>query len=193
MKTDTSKKTQQKHLTLKDLCNFLNAKTLKEQIKIIISHSKKNFENLKRSKMSNFIQEILNKLKENEKELLINKSGSTKTSSNEKIRSGQSYLYKIHGMESEVFEVRFKKTISGSILNRALNETMVRYPYFNTKLLEKDGDFYIVQNELSLIAKKLKNCTILEVLIVDIIYLTLPIIIVQFTFLFITRFAMEEA
>ena len=104
--------------------------------------------------MSNFIQEILNKLKENEKELLINKSGSTKTSSNEKIRSGQSYLYKIHGMESEVFEVRFKKTILGSILNRALNETMVRYPYFNTKLLEKDGDFYIVQNELSLIAKK---------------------------------------
>lgn len=107
--------------------------------------------------MSNIFQEILDKLKQNEKEMLIKKSGSTRGGCNEKIRSGQSYLYKIRGMESEVIEVRFKKKVWGSFLGQALTETMKRYPYFNTKLIEKDGDFYIVQNDVAPIVRKTKK------------------------------------
>lgn len=104
--------------------------------------------------MRNFFQSILDKLKRNEKELLIKTSGSTREGGNEKIRSGQSYLYKMRGMESEVIEVRFRKKVWGSFLGQALTETMKRYPYFNTKLIEKDGDFYIVQNDIAPIARK---------------------------------------
>ena len=100
---------------------------------------------------------MLDKLAQNEKELLINKSGSTRDASNEKIRSGQSYLYKLHGMESEVIEVRFKKKVWGSYLGQALYETIKRYPYFNTKLIEKNGDFYIVQNDNAPQARKTRK------------------------------------
>ncbi|MGM9681856.1 MAG: hypothetical protein ACI3XR_10185 [Eubacteriales bacterium] len=96
-------------------------------------------------------------LKQSEKEMLIKRSGSLPEGQNERIRSGQSYLYKKYGMESEVIEVRFKKKVTGSFLNQALQITVKRYPYFNTRLIEKDGDFYIVQNEQSLIAKRTKN------------------------------------
>ncbi|MDO4317466.1 MAG: hypothetical protein Q4C48_04575 [Lachnospiraceae bacterium] len=107
--------------------------------------------------MSNIFQDILEKLKQSEKQTLIRSSGSTRGSGNEKIRSGQSYLYKLRGMESEVIEIRFKKKIRGSFLTQALSETMKRYPYFNTKLIEKDGDFYIVQNDISLQVRKTKQ------------------------------------
>ncbi len=107
--------------------------------------------------MGNIFHEIHDILKNNEKEILIRKSGSTADSGNEKIRSGQSYLYKKHGMESEVIEVRFKKKISGSLLNRALLRTCGRYPYINTRLIEKNGDFYIVQNSQSMIARRTKK------------------------------------
>ena len=60
-------------------------------------------------------------------------------------------------MESEVFEVVFHKKVSGSILNQAIAETIKRYPYMNTKLVELDGDFYIIQNEMALTAKRTKN------------------------------------
>lgn len=107
------------------------------------------------------LHDILKILKRNDKEILIRKSGSTPKSKNEKIRSGQSYLYKKYGMESEVIEIRFKKKVNGSYLNRALLTTMKRYPYFNTKLIEKDGDFYIVQNDISLVARKTQKLAIL--------------------------------
>lgn len=107
--------------------------------------------------MSNIFHNLYDVLKRNEKEMLIRRSGSTPKAKNEKIRSGQSYLYKKYGMESEVIEIRFKKKVSGSYLGQALQTTMKRYPYFNTKLIEKDGDFYIVQNEQALIAKRTKE------------------------------------
>lgn len=107
--------------------------------------------------MSNIFHEIYNILKKNEKEHLIRSSGSTQNSKNEKIRSGQSYLYKKYGMESEVIEVRFKNKVYGPYLNQALLTAVKRYPYFNTKLVEKDGDFYIIQNDCSMIAKKTKT------------------------------------
>lgn len=103
------------------------------------------------------LQEIFDKLRENEKEVLIRSSGSTRGGGSEKIRSGQSYLYKLRGMESEVLEVRFTENVRGAALNQALGETMRRYPYFCTKILEKDGDFYIVQNELAPVARKTRR------------------------------------
>ena len=107
--------------------------------------------------MSNWLHDLYDTMKRSEKEMLIRRSGSTPEGKNEKIRSGQSYLYKRYGMESEVMEVRFKDKITGSFLNQALLTAMKRYPYFNTKLVEKDGDFYIVQNEQSMIARRTKE------------------------------------
>lgn len=104
--------------------------------------------------MADFFRAAYDKLRQSAKETLIQQSGSTADSSNEKIRSGQSYLYKKYGMESEVIEVRFDRKVTGSFLNRALLSAGKRYPYFNTKLIEKDGDFYIVRNDCSLIAKR---------------------------------------
>ena len=107
--------------------------------------------------MSNWLHDLYDTMKRSEKEMLIRRSGSTLEGKNEKIRSGQSYLYKRYGMESDVMEVRFKDKITGAFLNQALLIAMKRYPYFNTKLVEKDGDFYIVQNEQSMIARRTKE------------------------------------
>lgn len=104
--------------------------------------------------MANFFADVYDKLKQSAKETLIQQSGSTPDGRNEKIRSGQSYLYKKCGMESEVIEIRFNKKVTGSFLNQALLTAEKRYPYFNTKLIEKDGDFYIVHNNCSLIARR---------------------------------------
>lgn len=106
------------------------------------------------SSMMNVFQKLINYLNEMDKDMQIKTSGSTKDNNTERIRSGQSYLYKLQGMESEVIEIRFDKKVWGSMLNLALTETMKRYPYFNTKLIEKNGDFFIVQNENPLIARK---------------------------------------
>ncbi|MBQ8831023.1 MAG: hypothetical protein IJ017_05450 [Oscillospiraceae bacterium] len=100
------------------------------------------------------IKNVFNKLERSHKNIQIRSSGSTPGAKLEKIRSGQSYLYQKNGMESEVFEITFHKKISGSMLNQALTETVKRYPYLNTKLVELDGDFYIIQNEMHLTAKR---------------------------------------
>ena len=105
----------------------------------------------------NIIKKVFNILERSNKKMLISSSGSTPGAKLEKIRSGQSYLYQKHGMESEVFEITFHKKVSGSMLNQALAETMKRYPYINTKLVELDGDFYIIQNEMALTAKRTKS------------------------------------
>lgn len=107
--------------------------------------------------MGNIIHEVYGFLKKSEKEMLIKQSGSTKDSRNERVRSGQSYLYKKYGMESEVIEVRFRKKVAGGVLNQALMTTCKRYPYINTKLIEKEGDFYIVQNQQSMVAKRTRE------------------------------------
>jgi len=73
--------------------------------------------------MANIFHEFYNQLKESEKEFLISKSGSSSKDKYEKIRSGQSYLYKKQGMESEVIEIRFDKKISSSSLTSAVSTT----------------------------------------------------------------------
>lgn len=66
-----------------------------------------------------------------------------------KIRSGQAYLYREGGLRSTVFEIQMKDKVRGDFLRRALEKSLVRYPYFKSKLVEKNGDFYIVENQLS--------------------------------------------
>ncbi len=98
------------------------------------------------------VKKILNTFERNNKKMMIQSSGSTPGAKLEKIRSGQAYLYQKNGMESEVIEIRFNKRVSGSFLNSALAVALKRYPYLNTKLVELDGDFYIVKNEMGLTA-----------------------------------------
>ena len=105
----------------------------------------------------NLIRRVFARLERSNKKMLINSSGSTPGAKMEKIRSGQSYLYQKNGMESEVFEITFYKKVSGALLNQALMETIKRYPYINTKLVELDGDFYIIQNEMALTAKRTRE------------------------------------
>ncbi len=71
--------------------------------------------------MSNPFYDLYNAMKRSEKEVLISGSGSTPQGKNEKNRSGQSYLYKRHGMESEVIEIRLKKKVSGSEANAMIS------------------------------------------------------------------------
>ena len=104
--------------------------------------------------MSNIIIKINEYFKRNNKKMMINSSGSVPGAKMERIRSGQAYLYQKNGMESEVMEITFHKKVIGSFLNQALLETIQRYPYLNTKLVELDGDFYIIQNEMALTARK---------------------------------------
>ena len=107
--------------------------------------------------MANIFKKIYTALLRSNKRHMISSSGSTPGGKHERIRSGQSYLYQTSGMESEVVELRFYKKVSGSCLNRALLITMQRYPYLSTKLVELDGDFYIVQNEQGLTARCTKK------------------------------------
>lgn len=107
--------------------------------------------------MANIFGEILSTFERNNKEMMISSSGSTPDGKKEKIRSGQSFLYQTNGMESEVVEIRFYEKVSGSFLNLALLKALERYPYLNTKLVELDGDFYIVQNEQSLTTRCTKK------------------------------------
>lgn len=104
--------------------------------------------------MAEIFKNIYKALERSNKKNMISSSGSTPDADHEKVRSGQSYLYKTAGMESEVVEIRFHKKVYGSHLNKALRTALQRYPYLNTKLVELDGDFYIVQNNVSLVATR---------------------------------------
>lgn len=83
----------------------------------------------------------------------------------EKIRSGQSFLYRKEGLNCTVIDVRLKKKVRGAILNQALLEAIKRYPYLASKLVEKNGDFYIADNHnISLTVHRSRALTIMEVL-----------------------------
>ncbi len=74
--------------------------------------------------------------------------------SNEKIRSGQPFLYREGGIESMVMDIRMKESICKKSLQKALDTTLQRYPYFTSKFLEKNGDFYLIKNSLPFIVKE---------------------------------------
>ena len=75
----------------------------------------------------------------------------------DKALSGLPYLYRSKGLPSEVYDVRMTEDIDGDILNRAIADTVIRYPYFNVKFEERDGDFYAVKNEKPLFALNTKE------------------------------------
>ena len=70
----------------------------------------------------------------------------------EKIRSGQSFLYRKAGYASTIIDVRMKDSVSGSYLCRALDKALQRYPYLRSKLVEKSGEFYLEEDNISMIA-----------------------------------------
>lgn len=72
----------------------------------------------------------------------------------EKIRSGQSFLYREGGLNSTVIEIRMKKKVKGDSLREALDLALVRYPYFSVKLVEKFGDFFLEENKQKPVVKR---------------------------------------
>ena len=68
----------------------------------------------------------------------------------EKVRAGQPYLYRKNGLPSEVYEIRMNGNVEHNALNEALAATMERYPYFKVRFEEHEGDFYAVENDLSI-------------------------------------------
>ncbi len=68
----------------------------------------------------------------------------------EKVRAGQPYLYRKNGLPSEVYEIRMTDNVEHNALNEALALTMERYPYFKVRYEEHEGDFYAVENDLSI-------------------------------------------
>lgn len=75
----------------------------------------------------------------------------------EKICSGQPYLYRKNGFSSTVIDVRMKDKVRGDYLNRALQNTVSRFPYMTVKLVEKDGCYYFAENHVSMNAVKTDN------------------------------------
>lgn len=74
--------------------------------------------------MTAVIKKLFSVMERSNKQMQIQSSGSVSGNTNEKIRSGQSYLYRKYGIESEVFEIRFKDKLIGSFLQQALIKTM---------------------------------------------------------------------
>ena len=68
----------------------------------------------------------------------------------EKIVSGQSYLYSKDGFTSEIIGITLKDKVRGSCLSQALLETFGRYPYMKSKMVEKNGCFYLEKNPNSM-------------------------------------------
>ena len=79
-----------------------------------------------------------------------NKNVETILKNGDKALSGMPYLYRSKGLPSEVYDVRMREDINGELLKLAIADTVIRYPYFGVKFIEKDGDFYAVRNEMKL-------------------------------------------
>ena len=75
----------------------------------------------------------------------------------EKIQSGQAFLYRESGLNGTVFDIRMKNKIRGDYLQMALTSTLQRFPYMGSKLVEKNGDFYLEESVISMnVAKTTK-------------------------------------
>ena len=70
----------------------------------------------------------------------------------EKVRAGQPYLYRADGLPSEIYEIRFKEELNHENLNEALQQVILRYPYFKVRYQEEDGDFFAVPNDMPITA-----------------------------------------
>lgn len=61
--------------------------------------------------------------------------------------AGISFLYRKNGAVSTVMEIVMKEPVHGPMLRAAVNFTLSRHPYFKSSLQERNGDFYIAENE----------------------------------------------
>ncbi|MDR1699942.1 MAG: hypothetical protein LBR68_01995, partial [Lachnoclostridium sp.] len=68
------------------------------------------------------------------------------------IRSGQSFLYRTHGYDSTVIEIRMKDQVTGNHLQTALTNTAKRFPYLTDKLVEKGGSYFLHHDSNSILA-----------------------------------------
>lgn len=62
--------------------------------------------------------------------------------------AGIPYLYRAKGAVSTVMEVIMKEEVDGAMLQVAVNFTVSRHPYFKSSLQERQGDYYIAENEM---------------------------------------------
>lgn len=62
--------------------------------------------------------------------------------------AGISFLYRKNGAVSTVMEVVMKEPVNGPMLQAAVNFTLSRHPYFKSSLQERNGDYYIAENEM---------------------------------------------
>lgn len=62
--------------------------------------------------------------------------------------AGIPYLYRKNGAVSTVMEIVMKEPVNGAMLQTAVNFTVSRHPYFKSSLQERNGDYYIAENEM---------------------------------------------
>ena len=62
--------------------------------------------------------------------------------------AGISFLYRKNGAVSTVMEIVMKEPVNGPMLQAAVNFTVSRHPYFKSSLQERNGDYYIAENEI---------------------------------------------
>ena len=62
--------------------------------------------------------------------------------------AGIPYLYRKNGAVSTVMEIVMKEDVDGAMLQVAVNFTVSRHPYFKSSLQERQGDYYIAENEM---------------------------------------------
>jgi len=72
----------------------------------------------------------------------------------EKIRSGQAFLYRESGLQSTVIETHMKDNLCGDSLKKALDKALLRYPYLTQKMIEQNGDFYLIENPMPFIIEE---------------------------------------
>lgn len=65
-----------------------------------------------------------------------------------KIRSGESFLYRKEGTESQVFELRMRDKVSHFALQNACRKALKRFPYFNSSFKIKGESIYLVRNKV---------------------------------------------
>lgn len=70
---------------------------------------------------------------------------------NAKITSGQSFLYTKNGARSMVFEIRLTEDVEQQTLQQAVNLSLQRFPYFTSKLIEKNSNYYLAHNKLPVV------------------------------------------
>lgn len=71
--------------------------------------------------------------------------------------AGIPYLYRAKGAVSTVMEVVMKEEVDGEMLQVAVNFTVSRHPYFKSSLQERQGDYYIAENEMPFEVKETKE------------------------------------